>query len=304
MSFPGLPVFLLPPRPALRDWPPAGACAGLLLALAELLLAAPGGPPPRLALLGAASLAIAFALVALLLGAALQTLGQRPSYSALVAWVAGLIPLAAAAPLALPRPGDSGILPLALLAIAGFAAVGMAFAAAQLADRSERAGMPANAVLCWGGVALLVAASESLLLGERGLGGLALALMAGAVLTGAAAAGAIFLLSRRRGTSRPRASFGALLTGLLAATWPRRMRPPRCPGCWQGTRRRRPAMFPRTSWSSPSAPPRELRRRRTPVQRARSPAGPGSATSRWCRRRSGRSRRCSRFRTALRWFRH
>ena len=68
----------------------------------------------------------------------------------------------------------------------------MAFAAAQLADRSERAGTPANALLCWGATAALVAAGERVLLGEPALGRLALALLAGAVLAGAAAACAVF----------------------------------------------------------------------------------------------------------------
>jgi len=209
---------LLPPRPALRDWPLAGACAGLLLALAELLLAAPTRPPPPLAMLGAASLALGLALAAFALGLLLRVLRRRPSYSALVAWVAGLIALAAAAPLALPRPGVSGLLSLGVLGIATLAAAGMAFAAAQLADRSERSGTPANALLCWGATAALVAAGERVLLGEPAFGALTLALLAGAVLAGAAAACAAFTLARRRGASRPRASFGSVLSGLAAVT--------------------------------------------------------------------------------------
>ncbi len=217
MSFPGFPVFLLPPRPALRDWPLAGASAGLLLALAELLLAAGARPPPALALLGVASLAFGLALAAFALGLTVRTLRQRPSHSALVAWVAGLIALATLAPLALPRPGVSGWISLAALALAALATAGAAFAAARLADRSERAGTPANALLCWGATALLVAAGERLLLGERALGWPALAGVAGGVLLGAIAVWAAYALARRRGSSRPRASFPQLLAGLAAA---------------------------------------------------------------------------------------
>ena len=217
MSFPGLPVFLLPPRPSLPDWPLAGACAGLLLALAELLLAAPSRPPPGLALLGVASLALALALAALLLGAALQAVRQRPSYSALVAWVAGLIPLAAAAPLALPGAGASALLSRGLLAIAALAALGMGFAAAQLADRSERSGTPASPTLWWGATALLVAAGERAWLGPGPTGAPQAALLAGIWLLGAAAACAVYLLARRRGASRPRAPFGRILLALVAA---------------------------------------------------------------------------------------
>ncbi len=217
MSFPGLPVFLLPPRPSLRDWPIAGACAGLLLALAELLLAAPSRPPPGLALLGVASLALALALAAWLLGAGLQALRRRPSYSALVAWVAGLIPLAAAAPLALPREGVSGLLSFGLLGIASLAALGMAFAAAQLADRSERSGTPASAILWWGATALLVSAGERAWLGPGPAGAGLTALLAGFWLAGAAAACAVYLLAHRRGASRPRAPFGRILVALVAA---------------------------------------------------------------------------------------
>jgi hypothetical protein len=216
MSFPGLAVFLLPPRPAPRDWPIAGASAGLLLALAELGLAAPARPPPDLALLGAASLALGLGLAAFGVGLTLRALGRRTSYSALVAWVSGLIALAALAPLALPRPEVSGLLALGALVLAALAAAAVAFAASQLADRSERAGTPANAIWCWGATAAVVAAGERLLLGERALGWPALAGAAGAVLLGALAACAAFALARRRGAGRPRASFAQLLAGLAA----------------------------------------------------------------------------------------
>ena len=107
---------------------------------------------------------------------------------------------------------------LGALLIAALAAAGVAFAAAQLADRSERSGTPANAILCWGATAAVVAAGERVLLGEPAFGRLAPALLAGAVLAGAAAACAAFALARRRGSSRPRASFARVLAGLAAVS--------------------------------------------------------------------------------------
>ena len=215
MSFPGAPVFLLPPRPALRDWPLAGACAGLLLGLAELAFAAPDDPPARLAILAVTCLALALALAAGILGLVLQGLRSRPSYSELVAWVAGLIGFAAVTPLALPRADRSGLLAFAALLLAALATAGAAFAVARLAARSERSGTPANALLVWGASATAVAAGERASLGGSALGVAPLALLGGLVLGGAGVACAIFSFVRRRGSSRPRASF-ARLFGLLA----------------------------------------------------------------------------------------
>jgi hypothetical protein len=215
MSFPGAPVFLLPPRPALRDWPLAGVCAGLLLGLAELAFAAPDGPPARLAILAITCLALAVGVAAGILGLVLHGLRARPSYSTLVAWVAGLIGFAAVTPLALPRADRSGLLALAALLLAALAMAGAAFAAARLADRSERSGTPANALLVWGATATAVAAGERACLGAPAFSLELLALLGGLVLGGAGVACAVVSVARRRGTSRPRASF-AQLFGLLA----------------------------------------------------------------------------------------
>jgi len=217
MSFPGASVFLLPPRPALRDWPLAGACAGLLLGLAELALAAPGGPPPPLALLTTGSLALALAGAGFALGLLLQLLHVRPTHSTLIAWVTGLIPLAAAASLALPSPRPSRLVALSGLALAVLVVAGVTLLAARIADRSERAGTPANALLVWGATALLVAAGERAGTGEAPFGIAPAVLLAGLVLVIAAAACGLYLLARRRGSSRPRASFGSLLGVLVAA---------------------------------------------------------------------------------------
>ncbi len=219
MSLPGVPVFLLPPRPAVRDWPLAGACAGLLLGLAELALAAPtGSPPPLLALLTLTGPALALAGASFAVGYVLRLLRVRASYSALVAWVAGLIALATLAPLGLPHSSGSRLFGLAAFGLAGVAVTGVAFAAARIADRSERAGTPANAILCWGVTALLVAAGERAWLGPGPTGATLYVLLAGLSLAGAAAACAAFLLARRRGTSRPRATFGRILIALVAAS--------------------------------------------------------------------------------------
>lgn len=216
MSSPGLPVFLLPPRPAPRDWPLAGACAGLLLGLAELALAAPISLSAPLALLAVAGPAFGLAFAATLLGGVLKARGERPSHSSLVAWVAGLIPLAAATPLALPQADGASWLALAvLLALAALVLVASA-AAARLADRAERSGTPASALLVWGATALAVAAAERALLGTGPGGAAAFGLALALVLAVAGAVGGAFAFARRRGAGRPRASFASLF-GRLAA---------------------------------------------------------------------------------------
>jgi hypothetical protein len=217
MSFAGAPAFLLPPRPALIDWPLAGACAGSLLALAELGLCAGEPPPPRVALLSATTLALGLALAALLLGLALRTFGARPSYSTLVAWVAGLIALAAVAPAVLELRGAQPGAAYAALAFAVLAALAVAFAAARVADRSERAGLPASARLWWGATALLVAAGERAAQGALPLRISPALLLAGLVLGAGAVATALFAFARRRGVSRPRASFAYLVVLLVPA---------------------------------------------------------------------------------------
>ena len=212
MSFPGVPAFLLPPRPALRDWPLAGACAGSLLGLAELAFAAPAALSPPLAILVVTSLALVVALAAGVLGLLLHGLRSRPSYSALVAWVAGLIGLAAATPLALPRADHSELVGLGALLFAGLAMAGATFAAARLADRSERSGTPANALLVWGATATVVAAGERASLADPAL---SVALLGGLVLGGAGVACAVFSIARRRRSIRPHASFARLLSLLV-----------------------------------------------------------------------------------------
>jgi hypothetical protein len=214
MSLPGVAVFLLPPRPALRDWPLAGACAGLLLGLAELALAAPDALSPPLALLAVASLALLVAASAALLGLALHALRMRASYSALVAWVAGLIGLAAATPLALPAADRSDWLALAALSCAALALLGVAGVAARLADRSERAGVPANALWIWGASALVVAAGERASLGAPVLGIAPLVLLGALALAAAGMVCAAFSIARGRASSRARGSFAHLLAGL------------------------------------------------------------------------------------------
>jgi len=216
MSLSGASVYLLPPRPALRDWPVAGACAGLLLGLAELALAAPTGPPPpRLAALTIAAPALALAGASLAVGSAQRLLQARPSHSALVAWVTGLIALAPVAPLGLPRAGSPRLAGLAAFGLAAALVLGVSLLAARVADRAERAGTPASGILWWGATALLVAAGERIWLGPSPAGAAPAALLAGLWLAGAGAACAVYLLARRRGASRPVAPFGRIL-GVLA----------------------------------------------------------------------------------------
>jgi hypothetical protein len=186
--------------------------------MAELALAAPtGSPPPRLAALTIAGLALALACASFAVGCALEMLRARPSHSALVAWVTGLIPLATAAPLALPRPGVSRLAGLAAFGLVAALVFSASFAAASIADRSERAGTPARGILWWGAAALLVAAGERSWLGPEATGASWAALLAGLCLAGAAAACALYLIARRRGASRPRAAFGQVLVVLVSA---------------------------------------------------------------------------------------
>ena len=99
-----------------------------------------------------------------------------------MAYLAGLIALAAAAPLALPHA--EGSLPLALAALlgVGLLTAGATAAAVRLADRSERSGTPANALLVWGATAGVVAAAERALLGVPTFGAAPQALLVGLVL--------------------------------------------------------------------------------------------------------------------------
>ena len=218
MSLRWASAYLLPPRPALGDWPVAGACAGLLLGMAELALAAPtGSPPPRLAALTIAGLALALACASFGVGCVLEILRVRPSHSALVAWVTGLIALATAAPLALPRPGASPLAGLLAFGLVAALVLSVSFAAAGIADRSERAGIPARGILWWGATALLVAAGERIWLGPEATGARWGALLAGLWLAGALAVCSIYLIARRQGASQPLAPFGRILVMLVSA---------------------------------------------------------------------------------------
>jgi hypothetical protein len=186
--------------------------------MAELALAAPtGSPPPWLAALTIAGVALALACASFAVGCALEILRVRPSHSALVAWVTGLIALVTAAPLAVPRPGASWLPGLAALGLVTALVLSVSFAAAGIADRSERAGIPARGILWWGATALLVAAGERIWLGPDATGVRRAALVAGLWLAAAAAACSIYLIARRRGASRPLAPFGRILILLVSA---------------------------------------------------------------------------------------
>lgn len=207
MSAGGAPVYLLPPRPRLHDWPLAGGCAGSLLGLAELAVAwASGvGLPTSLTIGLAATDALLIAALAGIVGVVTWQAGLRPSHSGLVGAVLGIeIFAAVAAPLVAGATTTSAV--EALLAAAACGALG--FGAARVADRTERAGVPASGPLVWGAAGLLVAGASRLAYDGVSAGRLAgLGFAAGVIAAGVALA---HELGRRRG-SGSRMRFGRLL---------------------------------------------------------------------------------------------
>lgn len=216
MSAEPAPVYLLPPRPRPRDWALAGACAGLALGLAEvgISLASRLELPASLAAGLAASDALMVALVATAVGAATWAAGYRPSHSGLVGAVLGIqLFVAVSAPLV----ADPTLRSLGVVAVLALAIGALGVAAARLADRTERAGVPASGPLVWGATGLLVAGASRLAYdGALAAPGRLLGLgFAAAVIAGGTALA--HELGRRRG-SGPRMRFGRLLVLLSLAT--------------------------------------------------------------------------------------
>lgn len=214
--------YLLPPRPRLRDWPSAGAAAGLLLGLCELLVAAWTGetPSPPVALALSVSAAGVCAALAGATGLGLRLRGARSSYSALVGALVGPLLATAAVGAAWSWLGASaGPSPLqvaGLLCALPLAAVTGA-TTARLCDQVERGGLPVSAPALWLCVGLALAAGERLFaLGPPPPEGrwAALALLPPSAL---AAMGAAFAVARRRG-NQSRASPGRLLALSAVAT--------------------------------------------------------------------------------------
>jgi len=216
----GRPVFLLPPRPRLSGWLAGGASAGLLLAGAELALAAAEGAPlvPSLAL---AILGFEAALVALLAGAlalALRAAGVRASHSLLVGSVVAPQGLVAALAPAWGWWGsgpDPTPLELARLLGAALLAGGAAAALARLGERVERSGAPLSGPLVWAGAALVLALAARAWPGPAPAELWSRAALAGALLAAPGAALAAWAWARRRG-ARPQRPFAHSLAGLAA----------------------------------------------------------------------------------------
>ena len=210
------PVFLLPPLPRLRDWWIAGACAGLLLGLAELAVAFVDGtvfPTPLRVVL----LAVSALLVSALsggLGALFRGVGLRLSYSQLVGAVLGPLGLAVLmrpvwAWIAIggaPDEAEGLQLGAGVIAIL-LAAVG----AARIGERGERTGTAASGPVVWGGAALLLAFTSRLAAGGSLYTLPNVATLAVAVVVFAVAGVLCLQIARRRGM-RSRAPFVRSLT--------------------------------------------------------------------------------------------
>jgi hypothetical protein len=162
----------LPPRSRLRDWIWAGASAGLLVGMAEFLVAYPAGVliPVRLAIcLLVVNAAISCAGAALI-GWILDIRRMRVSRSGLVGAVIGpqlLISIIGGLSISLDW-GESGLLQnLAGLGLAAGLAIVAGGAAFRITDGLERRGIVVSAPLVWGGVALMLAGCERLFLAEN-----------------------------------------------------------------------------------------------------------------------------------------
>ena len=206
-------VYLLPPRARAHDWPLAGASAGLVLALAEQLVAVAGGVrlPPGLALLLAAGNVLLVATPCALIGLGLRR--ARLSHSSLVLGVVGPMLYAAVAVPLVVRGGARALATAALLA----AGVGtLTLVGARLADRAERAGIAASGPFVWGATALLLVGSAQLASGATPPPGAVWSLLFAAALVVAGTVLAHEVIKRRGGSGRLR--FGPLLALLATAT--------------------------------------------------------------------------------------
>jgi len=213
------PDFRVPPRPVLLDWLWAGACAGLVFGLAELAVAVPAGSAldPRLAALVLGIDSALVALVSFLVGAILRSRSVRTSRSGLVGAVVGPLLFAAIAGRswsALTAGGLPELIDFAGLMTAALFATAAGLAAARLANGLEQRGVICSAPYVWGGVALLLAASERLADGAHftALPGVIVATVL--ILSTAGAAWTALEIAKRRASRAPRA-FGWLLTWLV-----------------------------------------------------------------------------------------
>jgi hypothetical protein len=201
-SAPEPAAWILPPAPGLGGWLSAGACTGLLVGAAELLLAdlAAVPVPARVGALLALGAALVGTCLAATAALALRALRVRASHSGLVGACIGLL-------LALSIPGDLAGAGLGLAALpsalaGGIVAVVAGWVGARLGDRLERAGMPLRPLAVLAPAAMLYALAEAIAAapsGLRGLGGAALLALGLASL----AAGIAARAARRTAAASP-----------------------------------------------------------------------------------------------------
>jgi len=213
------PLYRLPPRPGLLDWLWAGAGAGLVFGLAELVVAIPAGSAldPRLAALVLGMDCAAVALGSLLVGVVLRAREVRVSRSGLVGAVVGPLLFAAVSGRIwreLASGGHTGLLGFAGLMTAALFATSAGLVSSRLADALERRGVVCAAIYVWGGVSLPLAASERLA-HEVPFSGYVGALSALALVLSAAAVAWLGVEIARLRESRPARTFGGLLSWLV-----------------------------------------------------------------------------------------
>jgi len=211
--------FLLPPRPRLRDWPAAGAAAGLLLGGGDLLWAAQAGAAR--APLSLVCLILGFdagvgAALATATALALRGCGIRLCYSAaagaLVGVQAGIATLDLGLAAASVKLAPAGA--LAAVVLSGLCAAGAGAALARLGERLEDAGLPLAALPLWAASGLLLAGAGAAASSGSSAG---LALLAGALCAPGIAWLALRTARARGVRARAPLSEVALHAGLLVA---------------------------------------------------------------------------------------
>ena len=219
-------VVLLPPRPRVREWSYAGASAGVILGISELLASYPAGlpPPPPVALLIIANNALVVGVLSSLLGVALRTSKKRISHSGMIgatlgpllgATIAGTI-WQHAMLTELPT-----VLALSGLATALMLVVAVSLSTMRLGESLERGALSLSGPFVWFTVALPLASAERILWSKTGPA-IAIAGLVGIPLLAVAIVMARFEWARRRGSRPPRSFsriFALLVLGAVAAAF-------------------------------------------------------------------------------------
>ena len=212
-------VFLLPPRPQALDWAYAGASAGLILGISELLASYPGGlppPPPPIALLTVATNGLVVGVLSSLLGVVLRTSEKRISHSGMIGATLGPLLGAAIAGVIWKHANADGmpsLLALSGLATASMLAVAVSLAIMRLGESLERGALFLSGPFVWFMAALPMASAERILWSNTGPS-IAIAGLVGIPLLAIAIAIARFEWARRRG-SRPPRSFSRIFVLLI-----------------------------------------------------------------------------------------